>query len=79
MKKRDEPVFPQLELKHNHVEAPHNVNGGLTKREYFAAMAMQGIICGDPTRRPLAERAHTVRVSIQFADALLAELEKDEK
>ena len=45
---------------------------GLTKREYFAAMAMQGILaCGphDCNERGIAHDA------IRQADALLAELE----
>lgn len=46
---------------------------GLTKREYFAALAMQGILAGKlhltPDRVALAVT--------QFADALLFQLEKN--
>lgn len=45
-----------------------------TKRELFAAMAMQGM-CGDPDRGgPIEAYA---RDAVKFADALLAELAKE--
>jgi len=47
---------------------------GLTKREYFAAMAMQGILSGDGskawTRDELAE------IAVNRADALLKALDE---
>lgn len=49
---------------------------GLTKREYFAAMAMQGFIASyagssaDPLHNHVAEK------SVKYANALLAELAK---
>lgn len=50
---------------------------GLTKREYFAAKAMQGILSIPPK---FLEETWTVqeiaRGSVRWADALLAELEK---
>ena len=47
---------------------------GLTKRELFAAMAMQGILARDEgTKRGLLVDA------VRFADALLAELAKEAK
>lgn len=42
---------------------------GLTKREYFAALAMQGLTVGPG---PDAERAGVL--AVQFADALIAAL-----
>lgn len=43
---------------------------GLTKREYFAAAAMQGLLAGDEHYIPtVAEYA------VKFADAVLAELD----
>lgn len=55
---------------------------GLTKREYFAAMAMQGFLssidwCAD---NAVANESHakiTAKVSIQYADALINELNKN--
>ena len=48
---------------------------GLTKREHFAAMAMQGFIAagvnGMPGRHDLA------MLSVEYAGALLAELDKE--
>jgi hypothetical protein len=46
---------------------------GLTKREHFAGLALQGILCGDPSERfdTAAEYA------VKHADALLAELNKE--
>lgn len=53
---------------------------GLTKREYFAGLAMQGLLAtpggvtglkkGDPTYSGYA------RASVAYADAILAELDK---
>jgi len=50
---------------------------GLTKREHFAAMAMQGIIASGNLRGKREGLSEGVsRVAIEYADALLAELEK---
>jgi hypothetical protein len=51
---------------------------GLTKREYFAAMAMQGFIaCQEDGFRAHPETI--AMIAVQCADALLAELEQTEK
>ena len=52
---------------------PDRIDGGLTKREYFIAKVMQGILAGRSTTwdaNDLANRA------IQYADTLIAVLEK---
>jgi len=49
-------------------------NPGLTKREHFAALAMQGLLSSD--LKAEASPAHTAQAAAAFADALLAELEK---
>lgn len=46
-----------------------NANTGLTKREYFAAMALQGLIA---TNRHEFKQA--VEVSVIFADELIEQL-----
>ena len=46
---------------------------GLTKREYFAAMAMQGIL-SNPNRGYQVEKV--VAASLEYADGLLNEIEK---
>lgn len=48
---------------------------GLTKRELFAAMAMQGILTDKGYR---CDYNFTAQVAINHADALLAELAKEE-
>jgi hypothetical protein len=47
--------------------------GGLTKREIFAAMAMQGFISSS---RYLHDDANCAADSIRFADALIEQLKK---
>ena len=60
-------------------------SSGLTKREYFAAMAMQGFVsCAEAMNqlRLIEERSDKnqsemiAMISLGFADALLKELEK---
>ena len=48
-------------------------SSGLTKREYFAALTLQGIV-GDPNRD--GNHAAYARDAVMFADALIAELNK---
>ncbi len=53
-----------------------HVASGLTKRELFAAMAMQGLLASpvygpDPISFP-----ETAPLAVAYADALIAELEK---
>lgn len=47
---------------------------GLTKRELFAAMAMQGL-CSDPDY----PTGYAVTEGVKLADALIAELNKEKK
>ena len=64
------------------------LNLGLTKREYFAAMAMQGMLAGvwttddmsDFEDEPEAFREHQAIVAgscVSYADALIAALNKE--
>ena len=53
-----------------------NLNG-CTKRELFAAMAMQGILANDNNNEFTASGA--AFSAIEYADALLAELAKEKK
>ena len=46
---------------------------GLTKREHFAAMAMQGLLSGAHFQAPLDELCQQ---SVEVADALIKELNK---
>lgn len=73
---KDEPAFP------NWVLNSGTVAGGLTKREYFAAMAMQGAMA-NPNLVGISEdgtaynRADNQIYALECADALIAELEKE--
>ena len=48
--------------------------GGLTKREYFAAMAMQGILSN---ASGIKEPGHWTNWAVKYADDLIAELNKE--
>ena len=57
---------------------------GLTKRELYAAMAMQGVLAHIGTRplwdvQKAADQHAAVEVAVQMADALIDELAKEEK
>jgi len=64
----------------NYKEQSHLVEPsiGLTKREYFAGLAMQGILAQKNTRDFLPPE-YVAQCSVQLADALLLELDKPEK
>ena len=53
---------------------------GLTKREYFAGLAMQGLLSNPNINRPLTgeddKHARFSEVCIQYADSLLKQLEQ---
>lgn len=65
---KNESAFP--------VVLPDYVAGGLTKREYFAAIAMQGILA-NPECMGLTD-SETAKCAIGNADALIQELSKEE-
>ncbi len=67
----DESVFP--------IERSVGFRGGLTKRDLFAAIAMQGIL-GHPDSRDLEPDSvlfpkYCASQAVRFADALIAELD----
>ena len=51
------------------------VDTGLSKREYFAALAMQGLISNAPEGN-LHNYAHGAPLAVAWADALIEELNK---
>lgn len=89
---RDEPVFPakgQIRKCDKDGIPTGEIWGlGLTKREYFAALAMQGIISNQEELKHSIEVADNsgklgemwwdvvADYAIKYADALIAELEK---
>lgn len=73
----NDPVYP-IHNPEGLPYVPYPPTAGLTKREYFAGLAMQGLIandCGDweEEENPIEEMA---MYSVEYADALLAELNK---
>lgn len=63
-------------------ENPSNSMGlNLTKREWFAGMAMQGIFAGRnwPHKGMISDCIGYARNAVELADALIEELEKTEK
>ena len=95
MKNGKQPIYPQSENWQNDMEKHINTMGqssspslqgiGLTKREYFAGLAMQGLLANMAITDYL--RGNSVmpvpssiaKESIELADALLAELEAEQE
>ena len=70
MKNSDMPAMPIVdELSNDEIEIFH----GLTKREHFAGLAMQGFAASSE----MMMNEVVADLSVQWADALLAELDKD--
>ena len=59
------PAFPLIS------DEGYIINAGLTKREYFAAMALQGLVTKNNN-----EYDYCVISAVKFADALIEELSK---
>lgn len=77
MKNSEQPIIP-MPYTNQDGTLQHDIFFGLTKREHFAGLAMQGLLAKhyikDSDETPmLKEFAY---YSVQFADALLAELDK---
>lgn len=75
---KNEPAFPKLKTNWIDAGLEHYFEGGLTKREYFAAAALTGLctkvrVDGNPN--PSFERAIALD-ALYVADALLEELDK---
>lgn len=66
------PAFP---FEYNDEQFGRMNTIGLTKREYFAAMAMQGYLAGYGLTE-CANAEHVAKIAVECADALLTELEK---
>lgn len=78
MSKADEPAFPVPET----AVGGQRMRGGLSKREYFAAMAMQGMLANPEINKRARKNGvysprEYARWAVDSADALLAELEKE--
>jgi hypothetical protein len=69
MSKADEPAFP---ISISNDPEDYVAFPGLTKREYFAGLALQGFLafdCNSPPREAASE-------AVNYADELLAALER---
>ncbi len=60
-------------------ETPIDCHPGLTKREYFAAMALQGLIAQAPGSIYVGRQAIQVHpdIAVQYADMLIAALNRE--
>ena len=71
--------MPAMPLKSGNIEWNHETgwrrigDSGLTKREHFAAIAMQGLLAAGSYDK--ATEKHTSGVAVRHADALLKALE----
>lgn len=86
----DKPVFPIHQIEQAiqlFVDEPPTpallTSPGLTRRELFAAMAMQGLSANHEVQVALAQidgnlEEWIAKASVQAADALIAELEKSD-
>jgi hypothetical protein len=71
--KANEPAFSKPAFYHpdGAIDLPNN---GLTKREYFAAMALQGVLANKSAHERTIEMI--TKSSVRLADALIEELNK---
>lgn len=73
---KNEPAFPSYEIEyHQNGDGPARkiAEGGITKREYFAVKAMQGLMASEVKADPQV----FADAAIVVADALIEALEKD--
>ena len=72
-----QPVFPNEERTSQFADVPNSMmTGGLTKREYFAGLALQGILAnaGGWLDEDIAEKQ--AKIAVDCADALIEALNK---
>jgi hypothetical protein len=79
MKNGDKPITPLLDLNKD-----KSGLWGLTKREYFAGLAMQGMLSNPNTGtiedgKRIVNFIHVSESSLLFADELLKQLEDESK
>jgi hypothetical protein len=75
----NDPAFydaSEMDVKPEHIAKGWKYRPGLSKREYFAAMAMQGLCASSDTSVP---QDILIGWSVGMADALIAALNKEEK
>jgi len=79
MKNSNEPAFAFTDNRSSSYE-DNQCYYGLSKREYLAAKAMQGLLAAgeqnQPDMKDINERKAIAQYAVQIADALLHELEQ---
>lgn len=80
MNNADMPAMPtSTDMAYHAQETPGITGSGLTKREYFAGLALSGMCTDIVTAEERGYDAgpeQTARDAVKYADALLAELER---
>ena len=77
MNNADMPAMPNTNPETYPTPCPINYGHGLTKREHFAGLAMQGLCHAIDSQGTWAHDAETVaETAVRYADALLASLDK---
>jgi hypothetical protein len=74
----NEPAFARASFHHDNFGRPDDAQEGLTKREYFAAMAMQAIVSNLNSHRLFGvdNMFDIAKGAVNMADALIEELNK---
>ena len=82
MKNADKPIYPLskeqtdiLSINEKSI-VQETLNIGLTKREYFAGLAMQGILANHSLEVNTLKDEHKAEYAVIMADHLLKQLEK---
>ena len=86
MKNADKPIYPFNEIDWNRssseVTTYYSQESGLTKREYFAGLALQGLISSLTEKASYGgwgtEMEATIKCAIDYADELLKQLENEQ-
>lgn len=81
---QNKPAFPVSEETTDRIDEGVNIYTGLTKREYFAAMAMQGVLAkhglpeGWANETILNQLSSAAIASVAAADALIKALNENQ-
>jgi len=76
MENKNQPAFPRIYEFGSKLNNDFENEPGVSKREYFAAKALQGLLACDYIGNTGIPESELARRAMLYADALLAELEK---
>ena len=80
MKNADKPIYPFNEIDWNRssseVTTYYSQESGLTKKEYYSGLALQGFCSNQEFMRNLVEPELIAKACIEIADELLKQLEE---